>query len=106
MLFNHSSSIIADREFQKSIASVEDFFPSPSVFVYTLPNIVTGEIAIRNGYRSETAFYILPHPSHPMMQQVIETTLSHSDTHSMLCGWVEAMDADHYEATLQLIIKD
>lgn len=106
VLFNHSSSIIADREFQKSIASVEDFFPSPSVFVYTLPNIVTGEIAIRNGYSSETAFYILPHPNHPMMQQVIETTLSHSDTHSMLCGWVEAMDEDHYEATLQLIIKD
>ena len=106
VLFNHSSSIVADREFQKSIASADDFFPSPSVFVYTLPNIVTGEIAIRNGYRGETSFYILPHPDHPMMQQVIETTLCHADTHSMLCGWVEAMDAEHFEARLQLVIKD
>ena len=41
-----------------------------------------------------------------MMQQVIETTLCHTDTHSMLCGWVEAMDAEHFEARLQLVIKD
>ena len=60
VLFNHSSSIWVDREYAKSIAVGDDYFPSPSLFVYTLPNIVCGEIAVRNGYHAETAFYILP----------------------------------------------
>ena len=59
VLFNHSSSQWVDHEYEKSIVVGEDYFPSPSLFVYTLPNIVCGEIAIRNGYRAETSFYIL-----------------------------------------------
>ncbi|MBO7645775.1 MAG: 3-oxoacyl-ACP synthase, partial [Prevotella sp.] len=37
ILFNRSSSVIADREFEKTIKDDADFFPSPSLFVYTLP---------------------------------------------------------------------
>ena len=50
VLFNRSSSISSDKKYLASIADKDNYFPSPSVFVYTLPNIVTGEIAIRNGY--------------------------------------------------------
>ena len=56
VLFNHSSSVLVDREYAKSIAVGDDYFPSPSLFVYTLPNIVCGEIAVRNGYHAETSF--------------------------------------------------
>ena len=59
ILFNRSSSIQADEAYQASIQDAEDYFPSPAAFVYTLPNIVTGEIAIRNHYQGETSFYIL-----------------------------------------------
>ena len=52
VLFNRSSSISSDKKFLESIQDKENYFPSPSVFVYTLPNIVTGEIAIRNHYLS------------------------------------------------------
>ena len=58
ILFNRSSSIMADKKYLVSIKDPEDYFPSPSVFVYTLPNIVTGEIAMRNLYHGETSFYI------------------------------------------------
>ena len=50
ILFNRSSSVTNDRKYQDTIQRPDDYFPSPALFVYTLPNIVTGEIAIRNGY--------------------------------------------------------
>ena len=56
ILLNSSSSICDDRAYQKTIEYVDDYFPSPMVFVYTLANIVTGEIALRNRYYGETNF--------------------------------------------------
>ena len=35
-----------------------DYYPSPALFVYTLANIVAGEIAIRHGNHGETTLYI------------------------------------------------
>jgi hypothetical protein len=43
-----SSSLESDIQFQSTINDPNNYFPSPSVFVYTLPNIVIGEIAIRH----------------------------------------------------------
>ena len=40
--FNSSSSLDIDMQYQETIADNENYFPSPSLFVYTLPNIVTG----------------------------------------------------------------
>ena len=68
VLFNHSSSIIADRQYVKSIEK-DDFFPSPAAFVYTLPNITTGEIALRNGYHGETSFFLLAERNETLMQR-------------------------------------
>ncbi len=48
LLSNAGSSIDTDRNHQKSISERDEYFPSPSVFVYTLANIVIGEICIRH----------------------------------------------------------
>src|SRR5205085_1455803 len=45
---NSSSSLEIDTEHQTTISDSTNYFPSPAVFVYTLPNILIGEIAIRN----------------------------------------------------------
>ena len=39
IFFNHSSSIASDRNYKESINDKDNYFPSPSIFVYTLPNI-------------------------------------------------------------------
>ena len=103
VLFNHSSSIMADREYLSSIADAENFFPSPSVFVYTLPNIVTGEIAIRNHYHGATALYILPDKDEALMQQIVDAAFRDGHTRRMIAGWVDAMDEENFEADLQLL---
>lgn len=100
ILFNRHSSLNADRTFQRTIADPEEFYPSPSVFVYTLPNIVTGEIAIRNKYHGESSFLLLPEKSEKTMNQAIERALLDSETTSVLTGWVEAVSEMEYEADL------
>ena len=103
MLFNRSSSISSDKRYLSSISDKDNYFPSPSVFVYTLPNIVTGEIAIRNNYHGETSFYILPRKDEEQMQTIIETAFVDKKTKSLLTGWLDYEDSKHFEADLSIL---
>lgn len=105
ILFNRSSSVCNDRKYQATIQEGDNYYPSPSLFVYTLPNIVTGEIAIRNGWYGETAFYVLDHYDAALIQATIEASLRDGTTQSALCGWLDCEGPDDFEATLQLIEK-
>ena len=105
ILFNRYSSLNADSTFQRTIADPKDFYPKPSVFVYTLPNIVTGEIAIRNKYHGESSFILLPEKSQEAMEQAIERAYLDAETTSVLTGWVEAVSETEYEAVLDLRLR-
>lgn len=105
ILFNRSSSILADEVYQASIQDAENYYPSPAAFVYTLPNIVTGEIAIRNHYQGETSFYILPEHSDALIQQTLEASFGDPATKSILGGWIDYADDEHYEAELYIEVK-
>ena len=102
ILFNHSSSIIADRQFLSTISDKDNCFPSPSLFVYTLPNITAGEIAIRHHLTGETTFYILPDKDETLMQQIQQATLRATGTTSAICGWVDAESETNYECELSM----
>ena len=103
IFFNHSSSICADRQYLETIADPDNCFPSPSVFVYTLPKIVTGEIAIRNGYHGETSFYILPRRDERLMQQILQASCLDLATQSILCGWLDYEDDTNFVADLRIL---
>lgn len=104
VLFNHSSSIIADRQYVKSIEK-DDFFPSPAAFVYTLPNITTGEIALRNGYHGETSFYLLAERNEKLMQRVIKSTFIDRDIKSVIGGWIDCPSEDKFECDIRIYVK-
>ena len=103
IFFNHSSSISADRKYLESISDPENFFPSPSVFVYTLPNIVTGEIAIRNHYYGETSFYILPERSERQMEAILRASCLDPATRSIITGWLNYDDDEHFMAEIKIL---
>ena len=103
ILFNKTSSLHADRAFQATIQHADNFFPSPSVFVYTLPNIVTGEIAIRNKYYGESNFFVLPDRNDALIFDVAERAFQDPMTKSIITGWIEAPDDDSYKAELYII---
>lgn len=105
ILFNRSGSLDADKHYQSTINDVDNFYPSPSVFVYTLPNIVTGEISIRNKYLGETSFYVLDHYEEETIQKIINVSFMDEDTKSILTGWIDYYDSSHFEARMNIITK-
>lgn len=102
IFFNHSSSIASDRNYKESINDKDNYFPSPSIFVYTLPNIVTGEIAIRNHFHGETSFFILPDKDERMMEEILQASCRDDQSKSFLTGWINYEDERHFEADLKI----
>ena len=102
IFFNHSSSIASDRNYKESIKDKDNYFPSPSIFVYTLPNIVTGEIAIRNHFQGETSFFILPDKDEMMMEEILQASCRDAQSKSFLTGWIDYEDERHFEADLKI----
>ena len=95
LLFNESSSLEADMNYQKTIQNKDDFFPSPADFVYTLPNIVTGEIALRNKIYGETMFYVSAHIMTNLIYELINDALYVSGMKCVLVGWTEVGAVDN-----------
>ena len=96
-----SASICADEAYQQTIQHPEDYYPSPSAFIYTLPNILTGEIAIRNKYHGET-LYLSQSTSNNVEQLMLQ--LFHSPgTHSVIGGWIDISNTECFEANLYII---
>ncbi len=105
VFFNRSASLQADTAYQATIQDPENFFPSPAAFVYTLPNIVTGEIAIRNKYFGETSFMVLPENDPQIMARELQNAFLDPMTKSILGGWLDCTDQNHFEAKLCIIFK-
>ncbi len=58
ILSNGSSSSDTDAKYFETIKNRADYFPAPSVFVYTLANVMVGEISIRHGIKGENCVFI------------------------------------------------
>ncbi|MDE6296764.1 MAG: 3-oxoacyl-ACP synthase, partial [Muribaculaceae bacterium] len=72
VLFNKEGSLLTDRNYTETIIDKDNYYPSPALFVYTLANIVTGEIAIRHKIYGESSFYITDSPDFEKMRITAE----------------------------------
>lgn len=99
---NRSSSLDTDFKYQESINSQENYFPSPAVFVYTLPNICIGEISIRHKMQTENAFFVLDEYDEEFLQSYSEQILLSGKADKVLCGWVELYH-ESYNAFVYLL---
>lgn len=102
ILSNRASSLDTDRKYQDSISDKNNFFPSPSVFVYTLPNICIGEISIKHQLYSENCFFIFDTFDADHLWINAESLLKSEKAEKVLCGWVD-FDENNYEAFLYLV---
>lgn len=102
VLANRSASLKNDTDYQATIAP-DNYYPSPALFVYTLPNIVTGEIAIRNKYYGESSFYVLDDQAD--LLQMAQTAMQQPSVGSVLTGWVECSTKDNWEAHMVLLTE-
>ena len=101
ILMNANSSLDTDLKYFQSTKE----FPSPALFVYTLPNIMIGEICIRNGFKGENAFFISPDFDASFLTQYVNNLINNNILQSCICGWADLLK-DDYEAFLMLVAKE
>lgn len=104
VLFNMTSTAIVDKEFLETISDNNAYYPSPSIFVYTLPNIVTGEVAMRYGWQMETSFYVLRERNEQMIHEIVNATAQAHPGERILYGWMDRPEKNKIE--LELYIKE
>ena len=102
ILSNNASSLDTDRKHQNSISDKDNYYPSPAVFVYTLPNIGIGEISIRHQLKSENGFFVFEKYNANFHHNYENILIQNNKSEAVLGGWVN-IDEDSYEAFLYLI---
>ncbi|MGD0710054.1 MAG: hypothetical protein ABR968_02650 [Bacteroidales bacterium] len=105
VISNSSSSLDTDKTFNDTIKDSESYFPSPSVFVYTLPNILIGEICIRHEITGENTFFISEKFDPDLIYNYISDLFEYGKVQHCITGWVDFL-SDKYDAVLYLIEKD
>ena len=98
VLSNANSSLDTDYRYNETIRDI----PSPSVFVYTLPNIMIGEISIRHGIKGESAFFLSPSFDPLLLTGYTRLLLQQGIANVAIVGWVDLL-GDDYKAALFLI---
>jgi hypothetical protein len=105
VIANSSSSLDTDFTYFDSIKDSSNYFPSPSVFVYTLPNIMIGEICIRHKITGESAFFISEKFDPEFIFNNVKSLFEMKKVQQCITGWVELMD-NSYEAMLFFVEKN
>ncbi len=82
---NSTSSLNTDKIHQNAINQIV----SPSVFVYTLPNIVLGEISIKHKLQSENAFFISETFDPDLLYNYSNVILQSGKAKNAVCGWID-----------------
>ncbi|MCP4121057.1 MAG: hypothetical protein GY751_04835 [Bacteroidetes bacterium] len=69
-----------------------DFWASPAKFVYTLPNIMIGELCIKNGIQGENLYFNMIDFNKENLINAVELHVLGTDTDYALCGWIDPFD--------------
>jgi hypothetical protein len=101
VLANSHGSLDTDLRYFESTKTMA----SPALFVYTLPNIVAGEICIRNGIKGENSFFIYPKFDVEAMHNYVEMVMTSDKNRACIAGWVDVMGS-HHDVFLYLAEKN
>jgi hypothetical protein len=104
VLGNKTSSIASDQRHAGSFEDRDNYFPSPAVFVYTLPNIMLGEICIRHQITGENTCFLLNHFDGEFLYNYAKDLFEQENYQYCITGWVDFCEGE-YEAHLFLVSK-
>ncbi|NJM26059.1 MAG: 3-oxoacyl-ACP synthase [Bacteroidia bacterium] len=91
VLANKSSSLDVDRRYFETTKQLA----SPALFVYTLANIVAGEMCIRHGIKGENAFFVMPEFDPVQLHTYVEMVFGEAGAEACVAGWVEVLGDQH-----------
>lgn len=102
LLANASASLDTDIRHQAIIDKDGDEAASPAVFVYTLPNVVAGEICIRHKIQGENTFFIRKEYNPSELEQYASIVMAKGKLKACIIGWCELL-GESYNAEFKLI---
>ena len=102
LLANASASLDTDIRHQAIIDKDGDEAASPTVFVYTLPNVVAGEICIRHKIQGENTFFIRKEYNPSELEQYASIVMAKGKLKACIIGWCELL-GESYNAEFKLI---
>ena len=101
LVFSREGCVANDRNYAVTMAD----FPSPALFVYTLPNIVSGEVCIRNKYAGESSAYVLERYDLPAISALVKQAFQDPVTTSAIVIWADCPSDTEWEARAWLMEK-
>ena len=72
----------------------KNYLPSPGTFVYTLPNIVMGEVCIKHKIQGENFFMVRPEFDATAFSIALRSQFELGKATSFLVAWVEVFEED------------
>lgn len=91
VLMTGNGCLDVDKKYIETVATI----PSPALFVYTLPNIMLGEICIRHGFKGEQACLVSDNFDCNELYFWVNDLLQNRGMDACLCGWVDAVSGKH-----------
>lgn len=102
LVFSRAGCVANDRHYAASMAD----FPSPALFVYTLPNIVAGEICIRNKYAGESSAFVLNEYDEDLLFALVRQAFQDPVTRSAIVIWADCRSDEDWDARAFLVKKE
>lgn len=102
LLANASASLDTDLRHEALIEEGGDAGASPAVFVYTLPNVVAGEVCIAHKIQGENTFFITSQYQRDELQSYARIVMAKNRLRYAIIGWCEWLGTA-YRATFELL---
>ena len=97
-----NSSLDTDKRYWDSVVAGA---PSPSLFVYTLPNVMLGEICIRWGIKGENTCLVSDGFDAAFQTDYVNSLLDTGYAEVCISGWADYLDGE-MEAFFMLVEKN
>lgn len=102
ILANRSSSLDTDLKHAQLLAKGGQDGVSPAVFVYTLPNVVLGELCIKHKIKGENTFFISEKYEEDTLKKYTSIVMDQNDLDYAIIGWCELF-GENYKAIFKLL---
>lgn len=101
ILANRSSSLNTDEKYNETVSDI----PSPNMFVYTLPNIMMGEISIYHKFKGENTFFVQEHFDPAFFVTYVTDLLRNNYARRVITGWVELDLEENYHTFMMEVVE-
>jgi len=101
-IVNKNSSIDTDIRYNNLVSKGAS---SPAIFVYSLPNIMIGEICIRHNIKGDNLLFVSDHFDTKLQHDYVSSLFTTNIIDAEICGWIDYTE-NNYQAFLCLIERN